>query len=86
LAWNKPLSDGGVNRIGPDRGLEAQSVTDAVESHGTEKLGEEHRCQMARHGAKAGYSLNSGFFGDPFDHSTRNEVEHLFENDNSSAK
>ena len=64
-----------------NRSLEAQPVAHVVEADGTEKLGEEHRCEMAGGREGAGLVLDACLTGDSFDHSPRNEVEHLLEAD-----
>ena len=62
-------------------GLEPQPVTDIVQPHRAGELRKDHRGQMARHTEGAGLGLNSGLDRQAVDHSTRNEVEKLLEND-----
>ena len=68
-----------------DSGFEPKPVTDIVESDGVGELGEEHRRKMAHHAEGAGFGFHAGLQGVAIDHSARNEIEHLLEDDPIAA-
>ena len=76
---------GGDAETREDWSFEPQPIADIIESHGMGELGEEHRGKMAQHTETAGFRLHPGRQGMAIDHSARNEVEDLLEDDHIGA-
>jgi hypothetical protein len=61
--------------------LEPLPVTNVVETDGVGEQGEEHRGKMTQHREGAGLGYHACGKGVAVDHSARNEVENLLEDD-----
>ena len=82
LALERVLRAGGVTpKRARHAGLQTQPVAHIVEADGVGELGEEHRREMAQDAEGAGLGLHARLAGVAVDHSARNEVENLLEDD-----
>lgn len=75
----------GDSEAGQNTRLEAQPVANLVESHSVGELGEEHRAKMAPRAEGASFGFHARGKGEAVNHSARNEVEYLLEDDHIGA-